>query len=83
MTKHQRSSLRVFCVFALLVLLLSPHCGVAQTNLATIRGQVADQQGATVPEAVVTARETRTNLTRSSTTQQDGQYLLSNLPAGQ
>jgi hypothetical protein len=51
--------------------------------LATARGTVTDQQGAAVPQAVVTARETETNLKRSSTTQQDGQYLLSNLPAEQ
>jgi hypothetical protein len=83
MTLHQRSHFLMFCVVILLGSFLSPRPGGAQTNLATIRGQVVDQQGATVPDALVTARETATNLTRTSTTQPNGQYLLSNLPAGQ
>jgi hypothetical protein len=80
---HHRSFRNVLCVFALIVLFLSPNRGWSQTSLATVRGQVTDQQGATVPQAAVTARETATNLMRTSPTQQDGQYLLSNLPAGQ
>jgi hypothetical protein len=83
MTLHQRSHFLMFCVVVLLGSVLSPRPGGAQTNLATIRGQVTDQQGATVPEALVTAREAATNLIRTSTTQPNGQYLLSNLPAGQ
>ncbi len=81
MTRHQRSL--SLSVLAILLSFLIPRLGHAQVELATLRGTVTDQQGATVPQAVVTAREIATNLTRTSTTQQDGQYLLSNLPAGQ
>jgi len=80
MTKHQRSLL--LSIVAVLLAGLSPGIMRAQTELATVRGTVTDQQGATVPHTLVTAREVATNLKRTSTTQQDGQYLLSNLPAG-
>jgi hypothetical protein len=70
-------------VLAILLSFMSPRFDHAQTVLATVRGTVTDQQGAAVRQAVVTAREMATNLKRNSTTQRDGQYLLSNLPAGQ
>lgn len=82
MTMHQRSFIFVSVVFSLLLFSIAPRIS-AQTSLATVRGQVTDPQGATVPDALVTARETATNLTRTNKTQQDGQYLLSSLPAGQ
>src|SRR6202000_1565535 len=83
MTLHRRSHFLVFCVVALVGSVLFPRPGNTHTHLATMRGQVVDQQGATVPDALVTAREIATNLTRTSTTQANGQYLLSSLPAGQ
>jgi protocatechuate 3,4-dioxygenase beta subunit len=81
MTRHQRSL--SLSVLAILLSFMTPRFDHAQTVLATVRGTVTDQQGATVPQAVVTAREMTTNLKRTSTTQQDGQYLLSNLPPRQ
>jgi hypothetical protein len=68
---------------AILLSFLTSRFVHAQIELATVRGTVTDQQGAVVPQAVVTAREIATNLKRTSTTQQNGQYLLPNLPDGQ
>lgn len=82
MALHQRSNSLMFCIVVLFGSFFSPRPGSAQANLATVRGQVTGQQGATVPDALVTARDTATNLTRTSTTQSNGQYLLSNAPRG-
>lgn len=65
-----------------LFLLLASCTAWCQTNLATVRGRVTDPSGGIVPGATVTARETDTNLTRTTQTDSAGQYLIANLPAG-
>jgi hypothetical protein len=54
----------------------------AQTSFATLRGKVADEQGAVLPGVTVTVRQTETNTTRTGVTNQAGQYYLPSLPAG-
>lgn len=54
----------------------------AQTSLATLRGKVTDQQGAVLPGATVTARQTETNTVRTGVTNETGQYYVPSLPAG-
>ncbi len=54
----------------------------AQTSLATLRGKVTDQQGAVLPGATVTARQTETNTIRTGVSNETGQYYVPSLPAG-
>jgi hypothetical protein len=54
----------------------------AQSNAADLRGFVRDQSGAVVTSATVTARNLATNLTRDTTTNDEGFYQITNLPPG-
>src|SRR5262245_36158238 len=56
--------------------------GQAQSNAADIQGFVKDSTGAVVPNATVTARNPGTNISRSTTTGDDGNYRIVNLPPG-
>ncbi|MGI8998001.1 MAG: TonB-dependent receptor domain-containing protein, partial [Pyrinomonadaceae bacterium] len=47
-----------------------------------ITGRVLDQQGAAVPNATITARNTATGQTRTTTTGDEGNYTLAQLPPG-
>jgi hypothetical protein len=51
-------------------------------DTGSISGQVADAQGAPVPGASVTTRQTETNATRSAVTDRDGRFRFSYLPVG-
>ncbi|MEO7792254.1 MAG: carboxypeptidase regulatory-like domain-containing protein [Vicinamibacterales bacterium] len=55
----------------------------AQTSLATVRGTVHDEQTAVLPGVTVTARQTATNTTRSTASNESGQYFIPNLPPGE
>ena len=68
----------------LLVLLLSAHAafGQAQSNAADLQGTVKDSTGAVVANASVTARNPRTNFSRSVTSNDEGFYRIVNLPPG-
>lgn len=68
-------SLLVFVVFASLSL-------SAQQITGNIRGTVIDPSGAVIPGAAVTAREIETGLSRNTTTDRTGSYLLLELPIG-
>src|SRR5882762_9907908 len=54
----------------------------AQEITGKVRGSVTDPAGAVVGSAIVTAQQTETGLTRSTTTNSDGTYLLLELPVG-
>ena len=56
--------------------------GYGQTGQGTISGTVADQSGASVATARVTAKNTGTGLERTTTTSESGSYALPNLPVG-
>ena len=61
----------------------APSAGGQQTvNLASISGRVADQTGAVVAEAQVTARQTQTNEPTTTTTDQEGRFRLPYLHVG-
>ncbi len=67
--------------FGFAVLILS--CTVsAQQITGSIRGTVLDPSGAVVRDAIVTAAQIETGLTRNSTTGHDGNYVLLELPVG-
>ncbi|HKR22086.1 MAG TPA: carboxypeptidase-like regulatory domain-containing protein, partial [Pyrinomonadaceae bacterium] len=56
--------------------------GQAQSNAADLQGTVKDATGAVVTAATVTARNPGTNVTRNSTTNDEGFYRIVNLPPG-
>ncbi len=57
--------------------------GFSQTQvLGTISGTISDKSGAVIPEAQVTATNKGTNLSHTTTTNEAGYFVFSNLPAG-
>ena len=64
--------------------LLGSGVALAQTqsNAADLQGVVRDQSGAVVGGATVTARNAATNVSKTTTTNNDGAYLIVNLPPG-
>ena len=60
---------------------ISPKAG-AQTVNGTLLGTVKDEQGAVVPNAPVSARNTETGAVRSTTTDARGSFQISSVPAG-
>jgi hypothetical protein len=61
---------------------LSGVCAFAQTATGEILGRVTDQQGAVIAGANVTVKETTTGRTRTTTTNNDGDYAFPLLPPG-
>ena len=55
----------------------------AQSNAADLRGYVRDPQSAVVTGATVTVRNPATSVTRSTTTNDEGYYQITNLPPGE
>jgi len=53
-----------------------------QVNTADITGRVTDQQGLVVPGAIVTATNKRTGRARTATTNDGGDYTITQLPPG-
>ncbi|MGA9812026.1 MAG: TonB-dependent receptor [Terriglobales bacterium] len=72
------SARKVLCV---LVTLLAGFVN-AQQITGNIRGTVVDPSGAVVQKASVSARQSETGLTRTTTTDRDGAYILLELPVG-
>ena len=73
------------------LLLITLACGLlgsgialaqTQSNAADLQGVVRDQSGAVVSGATVTARNAATNVSKTSTTNDEGAYLIVNLPPG-
>src|SRR5678815_980975 len=56
--------------------------GQAQSNAADLQGTVKDSTGAVVPNATVTARNPGKNISRTSTSNEEGFYRIVNLPPG-
>jgi hypothetical protein len=54
----------------------------AQLATAELNGRVTDSSGAVLPGATVTVTQTATGLVRTAVTENNGTYLLSNLPTG-
>src|SRR5437899_3060635 len=61
---------------------LSASVSEAQTNDGSLRGEVTDNQGATVADAKVTATNLASQVTYATTTTSSGVYVFSNLPVG-
>src|SRR5690242_16526370 len=78
-------TLRLTAAFAVCTaLLFSIQARAAGQQLAatTLRGVVTDPMGAVVPGANVKATNTATGASRETTTNDEGLYVLSNLPPG-
>ena len=56
--------------------------GLCQAQEGSITGSVHDSSGAALPKAVVTISNSQRGLSRSATTNDSGDYLISGLPAG-
>jgi Carboxypeptidase regulatory-like domain len=67
---------------ALLLILLLTAVVSAQTFRGTILGTITDPNGAVVPNAKVTVKNTSTGLERSTTTDENGNYTVAELPIG-
>jgi hypothetical protein len=64
------------------VALIVPSIASAQAVTGTLLGNVTDSTGGAVPGATVVATETRTNISRTTTTNDAGYYILSSLQNG-
>ena len=69
------------CSLVLLTLSLG-STALAQDPTGSIEGTVTDPQAAIVQGATITVRNTATNLTRTTTTEDSGHYRISQLPPG-
>jgi hypothetical protein len=76
------SAWRATLATPLLTLAVCTTAAEAQTTMATLRGKVADEQGAVLPGVTVTVVQVETNTSRTVVTSAVGQYFLPNLPAG-
>ncbi len=76
------SSMKARNLILVLVMLLAGIAASAQQITGNIRGTVVDPSGALVPSATVSARHVETGLTRSTTTDRSGNYMLLELPVG-
>ena len=74
--------LRQMCAFGALVSIFCALRSLAQTLTGTLVGTVTDQSGGTVANAKVTATETNTNVSRSTQTNESGNYIFPNMPPG-
>ncbi|MGH9256129.1 MAG: carboxypeptidase-like regulatory domain-containing protein, partial [Vicinamibacterales bacterium] len=68
--------------FATLALVLTSATAWAQLSTAQLSGRVTDESGAVLPGVTITATQTDTGLVRSVTTDENGTYVLPNLPTG-
>jgi len=71
----------MFSVNLSLALLLCTAAG-SQTITASLHGRVADKSGAVLTKATVTATNTETGLSRSTTSDDAGEYKIASLPVG-
>ena len=75
-------SFQIPALLMVLLLAASAAFGQAQSNAADIQGTVKDATGAVVANAKVTARNPGTNVSRDTTTNDEGYYRIINVPPG-
>ena len=76
-----KCNVRSACLAAL-VFVSAAGIGSAQTSFGRISGTVTDPSGAAVPGAKVTFTNTETQNSRSVVTDDNGQYIITNLAIG-
>ena len=77
---RRESISRIMIWAAVLILVAIPVA--AQLPTGTLLGTVKDSSGASIPSAMVTLKNTDTNLTKTSMTEADGSYRFPELPVG-
>lgn len=65
-----------------IILLLANGLTFGQSITASLQGRVADNSGAVLPKATVTVTNTETGFSRTTTSDDSGQYRLASLPVG-
>src|SRR5688500_4910284 len=65
-----------------LAIILTAATASAQLATAELNGRITDTSGAVLPGVTVTATQTATGLVRTTVTDENGGYILSNLPTG-
>ena len=68
--------------FGVLILVLGTTSSWAQGSTAQLGGRVTDETGAVLPGVTVTATQTDTGFSRTVVTDNDGSYVMPNLPTG-
>src|SRR5204863_7794295 len=68
--------------YAALLVLWSPNARAQQVNVAQVSGRVTDGSGSAVPGVAIKLLETQRNLAHPATTDEQGLYLLPDLPVG-
>lgn len=76
-----KPSFRSFFLLAVTLLMLAV-CAAAQNTTGTISGRITDQSSAVVPGVAVTVSNDGTGLSRTATTNTDGEYVIPFLPVG-
>jgi len=66
----------------MLVLLLTSSLTWGQAITASLQGRVADKSGAVLPKATVTVTNTETGFSRTTTSDDGGEYKITSLPVG-
>src|SRR5215471_10103559 len=82
LNRWYRTSLRILLVCLAIASCLGVAMSQAQSDAADLQGTVRDANGAVVANATITVRNTATNVTRETTTNDDGFYKIVNLPPG-
>ena len=82
--KHQKPAVRFWArLGALVIVLAAASAAYAQSFTGSINGTVTDQAGAALANASVTLTAEATGQTRSTTTNDQGEYTFPSLPPGQ
>jgi Carboxypeptidase regulatory-like domain/TonB dependent receptor len=81
-TRYMAFAARIIVVATVSLLSAGIIFGQAQSTAADLTGTVTDAAGAAVPGATVTAKNDATSITRTSITNDSGEYKLLGLPPG-
>lgn len=76
-------AIKAFLLTTLLVCSMSIMSFAQQAATATLSGRVLDPNGAVIPSATVTTTQKATGVKRETTTNDEGFFVLSNLPPGE
>jgi hypothetical protein len=80
--KWRGTSIRILLIGLTVISCVTVAMSQAQSNAADLQGTVRDPNGAAVANAAVTARNPATNVSRETTTNDEGFYKIVNLPPG-
>lgn len=77
------NTLTILTTLLLAFLSISTSSAIAQaSNAGTVTGSVVDPQGALIPGTTITLKDTATESARTTITNKDGQFVLSNVQPG-